>query len=144
MNSDEQFEKRLQGLPQRPIPAQWRGEILGAARQAARPGGNALLRLPSNLNALLGRLLWPHPKAWVGLAAIWLLVIVLNFSIREAPDAQLARQVGRPSPQMLEMLYQQEQLMAELVAPFEQPEANRTKAGAPRPRSQRREEFLNA
>ncbi len=35
MNNDSQFENRLRRQPVKPIPAEWREEILDAARNAA-------------------------------------------------------------------------------------------------------------
>ena len=148
MNGDDSFEKRLQGLPQRQIPAEWRQQILSAARDATNPR-----RLPSevepsllsSLNLLFARLLWPHPKAWASLAAVWVLVLGLNLATREpAARPQLAQQATRPTPQLLEMLRQQQQSLAELVGPLEQAESGRSKTDLPQPRSQRRQEFFNA
>jgi hypothetical protein len=91
----------------------------------------------------LSALLWPHPKAWGGLAALWLLVLGLNFASREPARSEVARPAIPPSPQMRALLQQQEQLFAELIGPAEKPVADRPKPVAPQPHSQRREEFLN-
>jgi len=105
--------------------------------KATAEDGSTLNRQPTSW---WRELLWPCPQAWAGLAAVWLLVLGANFTTREAPTVT-SRQV-LPSPQVRELLKQQEQLLAELVGPMEKPEADRPKPGAPR--SQRREEFLNA
>jgi hypothetical protein len=66
------------------------------------------------------------------------MVLSLNFASREEPAPQsVARHAAPPSRQMRELLKQQQQLLAELVAPYEKPEADRTKPLAPRPRSDR-------
>jgi len=71
------------------------------------------------------------------------LILGLNFAAREPSPAEVARETSPLSPQMREMLQQQEQLFAELVGPSEKPEA-RPKPAAPQPRSQRRDDFVNA
>jgi hypothetical protein len=88
-------------------------------------------------------LLWPCPRAWAGLAAVWLTILAMNLATRDATPRHFARQ-SPPSPQMRELLRQQQQLFAELVGAVEYREADRPKATAPQPRSSRREEFLNA
>ena len=74
MNTDD-FERKLQRQPLRQIPAGWREEILAAATT----GHTSRVTRHSFLSALL----WPHPAAWAGLAAIWTLIIAVNFSIRD-------------------------------------------------------------
>jgi hypothetical protein len=146
MKGEDQFERRLQNQTPRPVPPAWREEILRSARSAAAsapaPAGNGL-SLPSTLSAWLGSLLWPHPRAWAGLAALWLIVAGLNLATHEPAGHEVAERPRRPSSQMRELLRQQEQLLAELVGPIGKAEADRPKP-APQPRSQRRDEFLNA
>ena len=86
MNDEtEQFEQRLSRQPLRQIPGEWRAEILAAAREAQRPG--TATRHPrsllSTINHQLSTLLWPHPKAWAGLAAVWVFIFAVNFSMRD-------------------------------------------------------------
>jgi hypothetical protein len=134
MNGEDQFENRLRRQAQRSIPPEWREEILSAARVAVpnRP------LVTSNVVSALRALLWPHPTAWACLASIWVMVLGLNFASREEPAPHsVARHAAPPSRQMRELLKQQQQLLAELVAPYEKPEADRTKPLAPRPRSDR-------
>src|SRR5206468_11388760 len=82
MNTDD-FEKRLQRQQPREIPPDWRTDILSAARGAARPAPRSTLHAPrsflSTLNHHLSALLWPSPRAWAGLAAVWLGLLVVNF-----------------------------------------------------------------
>lgn len=145
MNEHEPFEKRLQRQPLREAPSAWRQEILSAARKAAplrhAPSvtGNGLL---ATLNAQLSALLWPHPRAWAGLAAVWALICALNFAYRDEALPASARGVAPPSPQMREMLRAQEQLLAELAEDV--PVAHRVKPAPPRPHSFYRNELCNA
>ena len=144
MNGDDIFEKRLKEVPHRPIPAQWRRDILRASRAAAPARNSPLSAWAARIaaaNSVVSRMLWPHPKAWIGLTAVWLLILVLTLAEREPEQAQFVRAVAPPSPQMLEMLREQEQLLAELVGSTERAEPH--PPVLPQPRSQRHEEFLN-
>jgi len=141
-------------------------EILLARHQAATPKLDAIRRAaleelnneatktqrwPAPLVAwfrggsqkLWRELFWPHPKAWAALAGVWLVILGVQFGIRDESPRSFARQ-SPPSPQVRELLKQQEQLFAELVGPKEHREAARPKSVAPQPRSSRREEILNA
>ena len=105
-------------------------EILDAARprDAAAP-------------TWIGALFWPHPAAWAGVAAAWLLVLYLNVAARDSAPALAAREMRAPSPQMQAMLREQGRLLGELTGgPEERPPAQKTPS-LPQPRSQRREDF---
>jgi len=79
---------------------------------------------------------WPHPKAWAGLAAVWIFVLAVNFSMRD-PSPRVAEKYVPPSPEVLVELRKQQQLFAELVGSIQPPDADRQKNFAPKPRSQR-------
>ena len=73
--NDERFERHLQDQPMRRLPPAWREEILAAAAAGVptRP-----VRQPSPVESWWRSLLWPHPVAWAGVAATWLLIVGLN------------------------------------------------------------------
>jgi hypothetical protein len=142
MNTDDSFENRLKATPQRQLPTEWRAEILGAAREAAAWGdsrtfgGNRGFAVPAWLRGLL----WPNPKAWASLAAIWVIIIGVNLANRDGDAAPRAGLSAPPSPQMRAMLLQQEQLFVQLVGEVAEPE--RPQSHRPRPHSCREEEFI--
>ena len=147
MNEPDPFEARLQRLAQRPLPEAWREQILGAARVASvsspapsRSGASWL----STLNSQLSTLLWPHPKAWAGLAAAWLVILGLNLATREPAPEQLARQATPPPPQLRQLLQEQNQLLSELLGPPEASPADRPKPAWAQPHSQLYERVLRA
>jgi len=162
MNSDD-FEQRLQRQPLRQIPPEWRAEILSKAHHAlAAPksgeGGSRITHslrrsqtkadhisawriLVSTFNSQPSTLLWPSPKAWAGLAAIWLLLIVVNASTNDKSIA-VARALPRPAPERLMAWREQERLLTELLGPREMPVAEKPKPAASSPRSERHNEFL--
>jgi hypothetical protein len=82
--------------------------------------------------------------AWTGLAAVWVAILALNFTARE-PDASVMAGQRVPSPsEMRFALKQQQLLMAEMAITSEPVPAKKPKAAPPSPRSERRNETLNA
>jgi len=78
----EHFERRVSRQSLRPVPGEWRAEILAAAKSASCPAPRAsCLEI---FRQQLGALLWPHPRAWAGLAAIWIFIFAVNFSMRDS------------------------------------------------------------
>ena len=138
MNADE-FEKRLQRQPLRQAPCEWRSEILAAARDAqasCHPSPATRHGWLATFNRQLSILLWPHPKAWAGLAAVWVFVFAVNFSLRDTTP-RLAEKSAPPSPEVMVELKKQQRMFAELVGSYESPDADRRKVFSPRPRSER-------
>jgi hypothetical protein len=133
----DNFEQKIQRRPLRQVPAEWRGEILAAATSchSSRVIRHSFL---STLNAQLSTLLWPHPKAWAGLAAVWILIFAVNFSMRD-PLPVRAEKSSPPSPEVMVELRQQQRLLAELIGPRDIREADRSKSFVPQPRSERAE-----
>ena len=145
MNTDD-FEKGIQRQEWRQAPAEWRQQILGAAREAAIP--QPVARLPrrsllSALNHRLASIFWPSPKAWGALAAAWLVIIAIDFSVRDQPGS-VAQDEVRPSPEVRVALEQQKRWLAELIGWPASPDAESPKPGLLRPRSDRRDEELMA
>lgn len=138
MNEEiEQFEGRLSRQPFRPVPAEWREEILAVAGRESRVEGRAQKWIqPSSLVSRLSSVLWPHPVAWAGLAAVWIFIFAVDFSTRDHAPV-VAKEFLPPSPQVIVELRQQQRLLAELIGPREVREADRSKSLMPRPRSER-------
>jgi hypothetical protein len=140
MKPNDPFEQRLSDEPLRQIPGAWREEILGAAA-AHRPAeplpepGYALVRLR------LRELLWPCPRAWAGLAAVWVAILAVNFATSvPAPESEI-RRAALPAPEKWQMLRLQQEMLAELAAATEEPDPGKAIPSIPQPRSQRQEEF---
>src|SRR5271169_3464879 len=150
MNPDD-FETRLQRQPLRQIPGEWRHDILSATRQASLhdhasrithhvPPSRSLL---STLNHRLSTLLWPHPIAWAGLAAAWLVILGINLTTRDAAT-MAARHAAPVAPQVFMAFQEQERLLSELIGPRDTPVAGRPKPRLPKPRSEVRKQMLMA
>ncbi len=144
MNRDpENFEQRLHRQPLRPVPAEWRADILQAAQVAqadARPHRSPARVRASWLHALSREFivsLWPNSKVWAGLAAVWVLIAVLNFSMSDhtAPVVATEKPLAPSAVQMAELRNQQ-RLFAELSGQTTSPDADRPKNLPPKPRSE--------
>ncbi|MDE3068310.1 MAG: hypothetical protein KGJ60_12255 [Verrucomicrobiota bacterium] len=141
----DHFEQRLSRQPLRRVPAEWRGEILTTAQEGAvshPPAPAARDSIFSTFATGLSALLWPCPQAWAGLAAVWILILAVDFSTRDRTPA-LAEKAAPPSPEVVAQLRQQQRLLAELIGPRDTGDADRSKSLAPGPRSEC-VEFLTA
>ena len=137
----DDFEQTLQRQPLRPVPAEWREEILVAAesasasRHASRATRHSFL---STLNAQLSTLLWPHPAAWAGLATLWILILAVDISARDRSPA-MAEKSAPASPETIVELKKQQRMLAELIGPRDPHDTDRSKSFAPRPRTEHAE-----
>jgi hypothetical protein len=139
----DDFEKRLQRVPQNELPSTWRKEILTAANQAASVP-HAPRPTPPGFLAILFRQLsaLTHPRlaVWSGLAATWIVIAVMNFSARDNSQVSTA-QHPLPSPDTMQALRQQKlYFLAELAGQPAPRETIRPKTVPVGPRSQRRDE----
>lgn len=142
MNNMHRFEDRLRKQTFRAAPPEWREEILEAAQaySSAAPPKQSWL---STLNRQLSTVLWPSPKAWLGLAAVWVAIIAIQIPVHNGPK-QLAGRVRAEPAELRMALQQQQQLMTELLGPAERPQADRPKTILSRPRSEIRSEWWQA
>ena len=126
----DDFEKQLERQPLREIPAEWRDGILRAARAGH---GLQLSTFRFQRSGWWRELLWPCPQAWVGLAAVWMLILALNATSHE-PMAVAGRQRSPLSPELIMALQEQRRLFTELIGST--PSAETSKTFVPRPRSE--------
>jgi hypothetical protein len=141
MKPDDPFESRLRDQPFRQLPAEWRGEILeAAAAQGERPLV-ARRGIADVWRLRVRELLWPCPRAWAGLALVWIAILAINFATAE-PEPQLAAP-SAPTPEKRELLRQQQQMLAELTR-TEEPAPLKSAPSTPQPRSELRTESVFA
>jgi len=136
MNDD--FEQQLQRQSPRQPPREWRGEILDTARAASSQP-----HPPPFVLQVLASLLWPHPRAWAGLAAVWLVILVLNLSAHDG-SPRTAQKSAPPAPETIVALRQQQRLLAELIGSPETARAEEPPRPGRAPRSERRDGIQNA
>ena len=86
-------------------------------------------------------LILPSRRIWSGLAAVWILIFLANFSMRDHAPVTMAKSV---SPAMVHSFQQQEQLLTELIGPVDVSAAEPQKSYTPRPSSRRFPEILAA
>jgi hypothetical protein len=156
MNAD--FESSLQRQPLRELPRDWRADILAAAGSPeSRPAvmGNlqsairnpqsshgstesrpALPAFPDALPVEVAST-WPSLRAWAGLAAVWLVILLLHVTAQDEP--RLARNSSSMSLQSFAMLHQQTLMMAQLLAQPDQANAGEPPAALPAPPKPRSE-----
>lgn len=155
MKADD-LEQRMRDLPLRQLPAEWKGPILKAAREAAlRTAGATTVtssvfgwcKMLSNLSARLAAtrhptpdtrpaLLWPCPRAWAGLAVVWAGILAFQWVSADTEPAVIAQDNAPPSPSLLQMVKEQRQRLAQLTGQWEAP-AEPARAYRPKPKSER-------
>ena len=128
-----EFEQRLRQVPLKPVPADWRAEILAAAQPAAPTAAREVPR--QAVQPWWQSLFWPHPKAWAGLAAVWLIILGLQLAQRDDTPVR-AENSAPPSAETLVELMQQQRMLAELLGAHELPTADRPKTTSPQPHAQ--------
>lgn len=115
--------------------------IKGDAGRAARAAQSIPLSVFLGFPRVVWReLIWSSRIIWAGLAAVWLLIVAANFSMRDHSHANTAKSV--PSSEIIMAFHQQQQLLSELIGPDDPPVAEAKKSYSPRPASERWTELL--
>jgi hypothetical protein len=136
----EDFENQLRRQPRREVPADWRSEILAIAASATETL-HATRNKPASLSTFLRSLLWPCPQAWAGLAAVWLVLLLVNYS-PSGKKPVMAQNTTPPSPEVKLALREQRRLLAQLLEPFDQAAAEPPKRFIPRPKAEGNSKFI--
>jgi hypothetical protein len=136
MNPDD-FEKRLQRQPLRQVPSEWRESILRGATHSRHPSPATRHSLLSTLNHQLSTIFWPNPKAWAGLAAVWVVIFALHLADRE--HSPMMATIPAPStPETMATLKDQQKILAELLGNNEPREVEQPRRFPATPHSERR------
>jgi len=85
-------------------------------------------------------LFWSCRRAWLGLAAVWVVILALNFASADAPGVKTAA-ASAGAPDLIQAWKQRQQLVAELTEQKAEP-AEPPKRPVPRPHSERRAECM--
>jgi hypothetical protein len=95
---------------------------------------------PGILQIIWHELFLPSRRIWTGLAAVWIGILAVNFSMRDQSSMTMAKS----TPEMVQTFKQREQLLAQLIGPIDPVVAEPQKSYTPRPSSQRLPEILTA
>jgi hypothetical protein len=86
-------------------------------------------------NKLWLELVWPCRRIWTGLAAVWILIFIVNVSQRDGSQTGIAK--STPSPEVMMTFRDQQKLLNELFADRSLPiEAEPPRIYLPKPRTQ--------
>jgi len=111
-----------------------RSEVVAQCREGRRAAAPKFGL--TNLPFLLWReLIVPSRRTWAGLAAAWVLILVVNFSLRDPAQPGNAAKVS--APEMMSFQEQQKLLNELLADRFVPVDTDRPKTFSPRPRSER-------
>jgi hypothetical protein len=125
--------------PPQAMRNRWAGAVLAAAAPAARR-----LLLKEVSRNIWRELIWPCRRAWVGLAALWLLLAATDLRLSDHP-MQLAGARSSSAPAILQSWQEQTRILAELTQPpvVYSPPVNTPAAplSPARPRSERQQDW---
>ena len=129
-------ESKLDDIRNKALAELARGSA--ASFGASAPGRTGSTKPQPWLARLWQELVWPHRRAWVGMATVWFLLALLNLG--DAPGSSRAVTARRlPSAQAMLLLAEQQRVLAELLQTAPAPPAEPAKpTPAPPPRSERR------
>jgi hypothetical protein len=86
-------------------------------------------------NKLWLELVWPCRRIWTGLAAVWILIFVVNISQRDGSQIGIAK--SSPPPEVMMTFRNQQKLLDELLADRSFPvEAEQPRIFSPKPRTE--------
>ena len=86
-------------------------------------------------NKLWLELVWPCRRIWTGLAAVWILLFIVNFSQRDGSQTMMAK--SAPTAEMMMTFRDQQKLLNELLADRSLPaDAERPRIFSPKPRTE--------
>jgi len=116
-----------------------RNNIVREGRRAAVPEFRVIgtVTLPVSI---WRELIFPCRRIWAGLAAVWIVILTVNFSMRDHSPTVATK--SAPTAEMIMAWRQQERLLAELIGPDETRTAAPPKPFAPQPRSEQRFEIM--
>jgi hypothetical protein len=131
MNGDR-FEQDLKRQSMRPVPAEWRQDILATAREAGERERSRVPRTEAGVS-WWGAWSWPSRLAWGGLAAAWVAILTLNWAADRPGGPGAVESVF--SPAVVALALQQSQ---QIAAGLDGPDALESRPpNAERPRSAR-------
>lgn len=129
----DDFEQRLRQQTWREAPPSWRAEILTAAQAAQSSHAPARRKTGTGTSLIWEHIcfwLWPSPRAWGALAAVWLVILGGNL----VSNARYPATSGHPmaDADLMHNIRQRQRAMAELLDISESAESPANSRPAPR------------
>ncbi len=124
-------EAKLKGIRADDLAAYAREPV---AQHGRKPGGSS--RLAWLVREFWQESLWPWRRAWLGMAALWLVILAVNMAGKE-PHRNTLAAAPSPSPEIMTALREQKQLMVQLLE--SPPPLTLVRPRTPGPRSERRQ-----
>jgi hypothetical protein len=90
--------------------------------------------LANVIRVAIRELVWPCRRIWAGLAAVWMILFAVNFSMRDHSPAVAGK--SPPTTETIMAWRQQERLLAELIGPPGPSETEPPKTFLPKPRTE--------
>ena len=105
-----------------------------ATKEQSRPASFVAWFLGCS-NKLWLELVWPCRRVWTGLAAVWVLIFIINVSQRDGSQTMIAK--SAPTIEMMTAFRDQQKMLNELLADRSLPvEAERPRIFSPKPRTE--------
>jgi hypothetical protein len=103
--------------------------------KAQSPAINLVSWCLGGSNKLWLELVWPCRRIWTGLAAVWILLFIVNFSQRDGSPTMMAK--SAPTAEMMMAFRDQQKLLNELLADRSpSADAGRPRIYSPKPRTE--------
>jgi hypothetical protein len=116
--------------PSQAARLRWAREIKAAEVPQPTP-----FAMKFSLSVLWRELIWPCRRAWTGMAALWVVMLWINFGDSDHRAASLIAR-SKPAPGTWQALEEQRRLLAELIPPGTSQRSEPPRR-EPRPRSER-------
>lgn len=121
-------------------PSQWARNRWARAILAVETGAQTGARGPTRPADVLREwwhdVIWPCRRTWTALAALWVLILIGNVSLRDNQHAVMAKSPAR-AQEVIMALRDRQSILAELLADHSAPrDADRQKFFLPKPRTE--------
>jgi len=116
--------------PTQTVKMRWASAVLSANRPTVVPRAT----LDGTFRGWWQEVIWPSRRVWAGFAAVWLMILAGNFSLRDHSQTSDAKF----SPQTMLMAFKdQQRILAELLPDHSLPrDADRQRIFSPKPRTE--------
>lgn len=118
--------------PSESVRTRWSKAIMAAGQ----PVGVRRLTPAMAFHGWWQDVIWPRRRVWAGLAAVWVMILAGNFSLRESSPVITAKS-ALPTQEAVASFRDQQKILAELLPDNSAPrDAERPKLFSPKPRTQ--------